>query len=282
MASVDSGDAEAAGRHAQAALAIDATHRAARAQLIVSLLMRGEARAALQEIIAMREAEPLAQHWIAYEATARRMLPDGDDYLVDIEAHVRPYTLPVPDGYDTLADFNAALEAELDGWHSAASHPLEQSLRVGSQTPRDLRFIDSPALNAFRAAADAPIRDYLESIGHDSSHPLTARNGGGYRMLSWWSVKLRGGGYHVNHVHPEGWISSAYYVRVPECAEDSKAGWIKFGEPPFPTVPETPPQKWVRPEAGMLVLFPSFLWHGTASIQDNAVRITAPFDLEPG
>jgi len=84
-------------------------------------------------------------------------------------------------------------------------------------------------------------------------------------------------------VHPDGWISSAYYVCVPDDVEDEslKAGWIKFGEPPFKTEPPTPAQKWVRPTAGLVVLFPSFMWHGTEAIFDDSVRVTAPFDLLP-
>jgi len=91
------------------------------------------------------------------------------------------------------------------------------------------------------------------------------------------------GRHHVNHVHPRGWISSAYYVSVPDetASGKGKAGWLKFGEPPIRTAPELLPEKWVQPKAGMVVLFPSFLWHGTAPIHDGSVRVTAPFDVVP-
>lgn len=87
----------------------------------------------------------------------------------------------------------------------------------------------------------------------------------------------------MNHVHPDGWISSCYYISVPEetSTDSDKAGWIKFAEPPFKTSPPTPPDKWIQPEAGLLVLFPSFLWHGTQPIHDGSVRVTAPFDVVP-
>ncbi|HEX7465481.1 MAG TPA: putative 2OG-Fe(II) oxygenase, partial [Usitatibacter sp.] len=29
-----------------------------------------------------------------------------------------------------------------------------------------------------------------------------------------WSVRLRSGGFHTAHVHPEGWISSACYIAL--------------------------------------------------------------------
>lgn len=285
LAHIDAGEPDAAERAARACLEQDPDSAAAVSALLSALLMRGDAEKALQVVAPFRRRDPLGQHWIAYEATALRLI-DRPAYerLVDLERLVRPFELPVPPGYASLADFNAALEAALAPLHHYATHPLGQSLRQGSQTSRDLRSVDDPVIRAYLAALDAPIRAYLDHVGRDPAHPLTARNRGTYRFAGCWSVWLRGGGRHVSHVHPEGWISSAYYVRVPAetAAGDDRAGWIKFGEPPFPTAPPSPPEKWVQPRAGLLVLFPSFLWHGTAPIHDGSVRITAPFDAVPG
>jgi uncharacterized protein (TIGR02466 family) len=246
--------------------------------------MQGKAEEAMPYIRSMREAEPNGQHWIAYEATALRLMgSESYGQIVDLERFVRPYTLPVPEGFDSLDQFNAAFLKALEPWHKFESHPLDQSLRDGSQTPRDLTTIDDPVIKAFYQALDTPIRQYMTDVGSDADHPLTARNTGDYRIKGAWSVKLHGGGRHVNHVHPEGWISSAYYVSVPEetAKDENRAGWIKFAEPPFDTTPPTPPEKWIAPTAGTLVLFPSFLWHGTEAIHDGSVRVTAPFDAVP-
>lgn len=274
-------EAEAAGR---ACLAEDPGNTLILGSLITSLLMQGKADDAMPFIERMRKAEPDRQHWIAYEATALRIL--GDDryrHLVDLDRFVRPYRLPVPGGFDSLEAFNAAFLDALDRWLRYKTHPLDQSLRDGSQTPRDLTSIDDPVIRAFYRALDEPIRQYMADVGRGEDHPLTARNTGNYRITGAWSVRLHGGGKHVNHVHPEGWISSAYYVSVPGETPDAadKAGWIKFAEPPFATTPPTPPEKWICPSAGTLVLFPSFLWHGTQPIHDDATRVTAPFDAVP-
>ncbi len=284
MAYIDLDDAARAEQAARSCLAADPGNRTAKAHLITALLMQGHAGEALEHVAEMRAAEPDGQHWIAYEATALRLL-GSEDYraLVDLDRFVQSYTLPTPSGYDHLADFNRALLEALDRWHLYETHPLDQSLRGGSQTPRDLTSIDDPVIRAFIQAIDEPIRRYMAAVGTGVEHPLTRRNTGDYRIAGCWSVKLSGRGYHVNHVHPEGWISSAYYVAVPEETRtgDDRSGWIKFGEPPFATVPATPPEKWIRPEAGLLVLFPSFLWHGTAPIHDRSLRVTAPFDAVP-
>ena len=60
-------------------------------------------------------------------------------------------------------------------------------------------------------------------------------------------------------VHPEGWLSSACYIAVPDTPPDSQEAWIKFGEPGIPTLPPLPPEHLIKPEPGMLVLFPSYM-----------------------
>ena len=277
----EAAEAEAACRECLAATPDD---RLIRGSMITSLLMQGKAEEAMIYIRSMREAEPNGQHWIAYEATALRLMrSDSYGQIVDLERFVRPYTLPTPEGFDSLDEFNSAFLMALEPWHQFETHPLDQSLRDGSQTPRDLTTIDDPVIKAFYKALDTPIRQYMADVGSGDDHPLTARNTGNYRIAGAWSVKLHGGGWHVNHVHPEGWISSAYYASVPEetANDEKRAGWIKFAEPPFETTPPTPPEKWIAPTAGTLVLFPSFLWHGTEAIHDGSVRVTAPFDAVP-
>jgi hypothetical protein len=86
----------------------------------------------------------------------------------------------------------------------------------------------------------------------------------------------------VNHVHPRGWISSAFYVELPATPEGSrgKEGWLKFGEPDG-TWSGLSADYWVEPAEGMLVLFPSYLWHGTVPFDGGGRRLTAAFDVIP-
>ena len=249
-----------------------------------ALLASGAGEEALAFIKEAREANPLSQLWLAYEASALRLLGDAAyDELIDYQRHVRVYELPVPEGFDTLADFNAAFLTLLDEINPFEQYPLKRSLRGGIQTPQDLCTNPHPLLQSYFKALDAPIRDYMAQLGTQADHPSAMRNSGDYRFHIGWAVRLGSGGHHVNHIHPKGWISSAYYVSVPEevASGEDKGGWIKFGEPPFRTEPVLPAEHWVQPKAGMLVLFPSFLWHGTEPIHDGSFRVTAPFDLVP-
>jgi hypothetical protein len=140
-------------------------------------------------------------------------------------------------------------------------------LRHGSQTQRSLLDHPEPEIRAFFQALDAPIRRHIAAIGED----------GDYDFAGAWSVRLESQGHHVDHVHPEGWLSSAFYIRTPD--GPGREGWIKFGEPGTPTSPPLAPEHWIRPEPGMLVLFPSYMWHGTAPFSVLETRLTCAFDL---
>ena len=231
---------------------------------------------------------PNNQYWIAIKYTAGRAMGQNHGYYANYDDFVRPYVIEPPEGYGSLEEYNQTLKDTLGELHEFSQHPLDQSLRQGVQTTLDLRLVDHPVLIAHFKALEKPIREYMRVIGSaDPSHPLLRRNTGEYRLTGSWSVRLSKGGFHVNHVHPEGWISSAYYVDVPDEVndEDSKPGWIHFGQPPYPVKDQNGDllgyEKIVKPSAGTLVLFPSYLWHGTNPLQGDETRMTLPIDAVP-
>jgi len=73
-------------------------------------------------------------------------------------------------------------------------------------------------------------------------------------------------------------------VTVPDAALDPSArqGWIKFGEPSFETAMQGTIRRAVQPVPGRLVLFPSYMWHGTIPFHSAAARTTIAFDAVPG
>jgi uncharacterized protein (TIGR02466 family) len=164
-----------------------------------------------------------------------------------------------------------------------AEHPSAQSLRHGTQTTYRLSGSKDPAIQAFFKAMDAPVREHLAKLG-SGADPLRRRNRGGYRIVGAWSVRLRPGGFHLDHLHHEGWISSAFYVETPDDAleREGHEGWLRLGQPPFRTVPELPAERFIRPKPGRLALFPSYMWHGTMPFHTEERRTTIAFDLLPG
>lgn len=225
---------------------------------------------------------PNDQFWIAMLATGGRGKAQNYQYYFDYEALVRPYDLSPPPGYKTIESYNAALSKALGELHIFKAAPLDQSLRLGTQTEFDLRFAKSSVVQTFFKMIDAPIRDYMATVNVKPPHPIARRNSGNYRISGAWSVKLKKGGFHVNHVHPQGWLSSSYYVEVPPEVATSKhkEGWIQFGQPPV-DISDMPPEYSVEPKAGRLVLFPSYMWHGTVPIKGKDPRLTLPFDVIP-
>ena len=47
------------------------------------------------------------------------------------------------------------------------------------------------------------------------------------------------------------------------------------------TTPALSPEYSVRPAVGMLVLFPSYFWHGTVPFYSDQARLTVAFDAVP-
>ena len=117
----------------------------------------------------------------------------------------------------------------------------------------------------------------------DPSHPVFRAQPSRIAFSGAWSVRLQAGGSHANHVHPMGWISSAYYIALPaEVADDKrKEGWFTLGEPPFDLRWNDPVRRYIQPREGALVLFPSYFYHGTVPFRSRTARTTIAFDAVP-
>ena len=97
------------------------------------------------------------------------------------------------------------------------------------------------------------------------------------RFSGSWSVRLTDAGFHANHFHPEGWLSSAFYLALPESA-NGQEGWLALGEPQADLGLDLPPIRLVEPKPGRLVLFPSTMWHGTVPFPAGE-RLSIAFDV---
>jgi hypothetical protein len=62
---------------------------------------------------------------------------------------------------------------------------------------------------------------------------------------------------------------------------DGQQGWIKFGESSLGLGGEDAIQRVIQPKPGRLVLFPSYVYHGTIPFDDEAERLTIAFDVVP-
>ena len=277
------GQTAEAERLALAALALAPDHTSALNQLAIVRLAQGrpaEALAAAQRGLALA---PHDQSLLGWAATAARLTGDPlHASLYDYEGLLGIYEIAPPRGWATLEAYLADLAKSLNALHVYQQHPSTQSLRHGAQTFQKLTGSSDPAIKGFFEAIDAPVREHMAKLG-SGADPHRSRNTGEYGVDGAWSVRLNPGGFHKDHFHSQGWLSSAFYVETPEAALDreDRQGWLRFGQPPIATVPPLLADHHVRPKPGRLVLFPSYMWHGTVPFTTDESRLTMAFDALP-
>lgn len=176
------------------------------------------------------------------------------------------------------------LAGRLRSLHVAKGEYLDQSVRGGTQTDGPLLSRIDPEIRAIRREIVSAVKSYIAQLpSMDARHPLLGqRRDRRIRFAGSWSVRLRGAGYHANHVHPQGWISSALYVALPPVGSDGNrdAGKLVLGEPQGALGVDLSPTRIVEPREARLVLFPSWMWHGTRPFAEGE-RLTMAFDVAP-
>lgn len=230
------------------------------------------------------EADRIISRWIErpqafmfwpYASVTWRMLGDSRwEWLEGQDSFVGVYDIAdrLPP-LDVLADTLRRL-------HTLSGQPLEQSLRGGTQTDGDIFTHVDPVIVQVREAVRATVAEHVAKFpSRDDAHPLLGPAREPIRFSGGWSVRLSKGGFHANHVHPAGWISSALYVVLPEDLGRGEAGLLTLGDPTAPNFQlDVPPRRIIEPRPGRLVLFPSFMWHGTRPFGEGE-RITIAFDV---
>src|SRR3546814_6624717 len=79
---------------------------------------------------------------------------------------------------------------------------------------------DLPEISAVKKMIEVAVAEYIDALPHDPDHIFLKRRSAEFRFSGSWSVRLRREGFHLNHVHSEGWISSCYYVGLPGSTTD--------------------------------------------------------------
>ncbi|NUT00879.1 MAG: hypothetical protein HOP96_07900 [Sphingomonas sp.] len=240
------------------------------------LLRVGEIEEAVKLIDREMDREATAELW-AYAATAWRLAGDPrSEWLEGAEQLVNVLDLssdlpPV----DTVAETLRSL-------HVARGEYLDQSVRGGTQTDGPLLSRIDPVIRQLRRAIVGAVETYVAQLPPiDPGHPLLKHpRNRRIRFAGSWSVRLRSGGHHSNHVHPLGWISSALYLALPERSdgESEDAGWFTLGEPDSRLELKLAPWRKIEPKPARLVLFPSWMWHGTVPFTEGE-RLTVAFDV---
>ena len=181
--------------------------------------------------------------------------------------------------------WNAAELSELAevlrGLHTAAAPYLEQSVRGGTQTDRSVLLRREAPLQRIKARLLELIRHYVDALPpHDPAHPLLSAPRGPLLIEGSWSVRLAQQGYNVAHTHALGWLSTAFYIALPDPDQMGAppAGHIAFGQPPAELNLPLEPYRTIAPVIGRLAVFPSTMWHATAPFEQGE-RLVIAFDI---
>lgn len=174
---------------------------------------------------------------------------------------------------DRLGAISAALrELHQDGVEMAG-----QSVRAGKQTRGRLFDRIEPEFGELREVIEVQIADYVAALPPvDPRHPLLRHRCAPLAIGGSWSVRLGAGGFHVSHTHPLGLLSSACYFEVPDAP--ASEGQLLLGTPPSDFGLDLNPLRVVTPRPGKLVLFPSYLHHGTRPFH-SGTRMSVAFDV---
>jgi len=238
-----------------------------------------EALAACDACLAFAPTNALA---MSYKSVALGQCGADDAWLWAMDRAVRPCRIPVPagwDGEDALCDALARLVLD----HPTLDVPRARATTHGRQTG-ELLTRDDPRALALEALIHEAVSRYLQQLPVEPDHPWLARRPPRWSLTAW-GVVLDDQGHQVPHAHPSGWVSGVLYVVLPgtiDAGDTAHAGWIEFGRPPDEIPLSVQPQvQLLAPERGMMVLFPSYLYHRTIPVRAAGPRISIAFDARP-
>jgi tetratricopeptide (TPR) repeat protein len=245
-------------------------------------------RAGKADVAADAAQRQVAKHpynqsaWSILSLAWRVLGDEREQWLCDYDRLVMTVDVAPPDGSLSPTEYAAVVAEALARRHKTLAAPGNQSLRHGTQTSGALFDDPDPVIQQFREAVSIAAAEAVKTLPDDPDHPFLSRKASRFRFSGSWSVKLQpGGGHHVPHFHSEGWMSSAYYAALPATlGGPEQAGWIEFGRPPAMYALDLGPRRVVEPAEGRLVLFPSYMWHGTVPFGAGE-RLTAAFDYQP-
>ncbi len=103
-----------------------------------------------------------------------------------------------------------------------------------------------------------------------------------FELFGWAAVNRRGH-YNTTHLHPQSTWSGAYYVDAGDEPREGPAALLEFNHPIsgalmnfFPGI--LPSARTVRPESGMILVFPSYLLHSVHMYHGERPRICVAFN----
>ncbi len=252
----------------------------ARTHLGIALSAMGDLTGAIAQFEQVLETNPRHIKANAHLGLAYHNLQDDRSQLAnsifDWEQLVSCDRLSVPEGWSDLSQFNAQLCDYVYQHHTLLADRAGKPIVKGKQTYEI--FTDSAeVMKALKQKIDGSLRDYF---GRCASRRHSKRNLPFFDginskwSLSGWAVVLSPQGFQTPHIHPESFCSGVYYIQIPDAIAQTNTyeGYLSFGTL-FPhAADDVKLAKYtIAPEAGLLVLFPSYFWHSTIPFSGDSL-----------
>jgi len=247
------------------------------------LVQRGEAEDAVAACDVFLAHHPANTSVLAAKSVALNECGQAEAVrqLVDLDRFVTPIRHERAPGFKGIDAFNEAMVAHAANHPTLAVAPTSHATRLGKHSA-DLTVKPKGPVAAFEKMIGRGVKEFIERLGSDSTHPFIAHRPRKWK-LAVWAIVLEGEGYQVSHIHRSAWLSGVYYAQVPSVVnEEGEKGWIEFGEPgPEYHCSATPETRRIKPEPGLMVLFPSYTFHRTIPFESTETRVSIAFDVVP-
>lgn len=200
-------------------------------------------------------------------------------HIVDLGRYVARVTFDPPSQFGAIDQFNRQLADDI-----LADRAPNEAASEGFDFNPTPQFHRSETFIALREFIKSAIDDFLaegRARGFDAVMPPPPAEGVLYQS----STVLRGPGHNGEHVHGNAYISTVYHVLVPESVSrtDDDRGALALGRCENYTGGYTPcwGTRYIKPEAGSLVIFPAHIFHDVVPSRTQAPRIAVAADLQP-
>ncbi len=162
--------------------------------------------------------------------------------------------------------------------------PARRQATRGGQRTGDLLVEPERPMARFEGMIKGAIEDDVAALPAGPDHRLLPGTPA-RRDLNVWASVLPSRGYQVSHIHKPGWIGGCRFVPVSGAVsepEEGHQGWIEFGRPQSICRATAEPEiRLVRPQEGLMVMFPSFSFHRTIQFDALAGHIRIAFHGRP-
>ena len=244
-----------------------------------AMLKAGQPQSALADAEAHLATGARSANVTAYRVLALQLLGRADE----AKAWANPETMVYPHTPIAPASFAKALEADIRA-HPTLTEQWDPSRRAarGGKVTAELMSHATPAIESFIRLIRTAVDGLITQLPSETGHPIFDAKPDGYNLTVWANI-LAPGGHQASHIHNLGWLSGVYYPDLPpEIDENGHQGWIAFGEPGYGLpMPDGFQPMFRKPEAGMMFLFPSYMWHHTVPLETGAERVSVAFDIVP-